>query len=101
MRVALYLRRSTDEKMQADSLAAQESLLSKVAGEHGHRVVRTFQDSASGRSVKRRPGFLGLIEEVQQSPRLKQFSFGTYRDGDAFQTLMRAHSGSSTSRLTA
>jgi DNA invertase Pin-like site-specific DNA recombinase len=39
MRVALYLRRSTVE-LQPDSLAAQEEILRRYAGEPGHEVIR-------------------------------------------------------------
>lgn len=66
MRVALYLRRSTDDKRQADSIAAQHTLLTKYATDHGHLVVddTSFSDNASGRTA-RREGFQRLITTVQ------------------------------------
>lgn len=60
MYVALYLRRSTDEIQQSDSIAAQEELLRGWATAHGHFVTaETFVDNASGRSADR-PAFRRL-----------------------------------------
>ncbi|HJQ39698.1 MAG TPA: recombinase family protein [Thermoanaerobaculia bacterium] len=66
MRVALYLRRSTNEELQADSLRRQERILRRYAETHGHVVVAVFSDSASGRSVAGRDDFLRLIGTVKR-----------------------------------
>jgi DNA invertase Pin-like site-specific DNA recombinase len=66
MRVALYLRRSTNEELQADSLRVQKAQLEEYAKIHGHIVVGVYEDSASGLSVKGREGFLRLIDRVKR-----------------------------------
>lgn len=63
IRVALYLRRSTNEVLQADSLNAQDELLRAYAASHNMAVVRSFQDSASGRTDKR-DDFQALVDLV-------------------------------------
>jgi DNA invertase Pin-like site-specific DNA recombinase len=68
MRVALYLRRSTNEILQADSLAVQEEILRTFAATRSYDVVRVFRDSASGRSLKKRSDFKTLIEVVRGGP---------------------------------
>jgi DNA invertase Pin-like site-specific DNA recombinase len=65
MRVALYLRRSTDD-LQPESLLIQEERLRSYAASHGYDVAAVYSDSASGRSVKHRPGFAKLLADVQQ-----------------------------------
>jgi DNA invertase Pin-like site-specific DNA recombinase len=61
MRLALYLRRSTDEIQQADSIAAQHALLRQWATERHHEIWDdVFEDSASGRTADR-PGFQRLV----------------------------------------
>lgn len=64
MRVALYLRRSTNEELQADSLCVQEEILRRFAAAHDHLVTQVFRDSASGRSVKKRDEFKTMINTV-------------------------------------
>ncbi len=64
MRVALYLRRSTSD-LQPDSLVAQRERLTAWSTEHGHVIVATFEDSASGRFVDGRDSFLDMIEVVK------------------------------------
>jgi DNA invertase Pin-like site-specific DNA recombinase len=63
MKVALYLRRSTDEKLQADSLNAQEESLRHYAADHGMTIVAVFRDSASG-VTSRRPAFEEMIKVI-------------------------------------
>jgi DNA invertase Pin-like site-specific DNA recombinase len=65
MRVALYMRRSTNEKLQAHSLEIQEEILRAYADREGHTVVKVYHDSASGRSTQHRDGFNELIEAVR------------------------------------
>jgi DNA invertase Pin-like site-specific DNA recombinase len=65
MRVALYLRRSTNDKLQPESNDTQEDLLRAYCTTNGHIPVRVYADSASGRSVKKRIAFQSLIEEVR------------------------------------
>jgi DNA invertase Pin-like site-specific DNA recombinase len=67
MKAALYLRRSTDEILQRDSLATQEEVLRVYAAECDHDVVAVYSDSASGRSTKHRDGFRELIRIVTTS----------------------------------
>jgi DNA invertase Pin-like site-specific DNA recombinase len=68
MRVALYVRRSTNERRQADSIPAQLALLRAFATREGHEIVDdSFADNASGRTAKRN-GFQRLIEAVQAGP---------------------------------
>lgn len=64
MLVALYLRRSTDETLQADSLNAQNDILQAYAAAAGHEVVATYRDSASGRQITGRDEFQKLIRDV-------------------------------------
>lgn len=64
MNVALYLRRSTAD-LQPDSLSAQQEVLTRWARDHGHSIVATFADTASGRSVRRRDEFLRMIDVVK------------------------------------
>jgi DNA invertase Pin-like site-specific DNA recombinase len=65
MRIALYLRRSTNEILQPESLLIQEERLRKYALLHGHEVVDVFADSASGLSVKGRKDFARLLKTVE------------------------------------
>ena len=69
MKVALYLRRSTDDAHQPESLVIQEERLRAFADSRGDTVVDVFRDSASGRTTKRRHDFARLMEAVQSSPR--------------------------------
>ncbi|MCE7956540.1 recombinase family protein [Acidobacteria bacterium ACD] len=64
MRVALYIRRSTNERLQADSVKVQDEILKTYAREHGMEVVETFVDSASGTSTKHRAAFLRMVEKI-------------------------------------
>jgi DNA invertase Pin-like site-specific DNA recombinase len=64
MNVAFYLRRSTTD-LQPESLEAQREILNRWASEHGHEVVATYEDSASGRSIEGRDEFLRMIETVK------------------------------------
>lgn len=64
MKVALYLRRSTNERLQADSLKVQGEILHAYAREHGMEVVETFVDSASGTSTRHRASFLRMVEKI-------------------------------------
>src|SRR5687768_9848367 len=65
MRAALYLRRSTNERLQAESLAVQEARLREYAASHDVEVVAVFADSASGLSTKGRKDFARLLQVVQ------------------------------------
>jgi DNA invertase Pin-like site-specific DNA recombinase len=67
MRAALYLRRSTNEKLQTDSLHAQEEILRRYATDHGHKVVAVYRDSASG-TTARRPAFEGMVKTITHEP---------------------------------
>jgi resolvase-like protein len=61
-RVAIYLRRSTDDEHQPFSISAQDSALRKyVTTQPGWTLVATFTDDASGATTGR-PG-------LQQAPR--------------------------------
>jgi DNA invertase Pin-like site-specific DNA recombinase len=62
-KAALYLRRSTNEVLQADSLNAQNELLRNYAAAQGMLVVASFEDSASGRTYKR-DQFQALVDLV-------------------------------------
>lgn len=64
MKVALYIRRSTNERLQADSLKVQEQILRAYAREHSMKVVEVFTDSASGTSTKHRASFLQMVERI-------------------------------------
>jgi len=64
MKVALYIRRSTNERLQADSLKVQEEILRAYARDHAMEVVETFTDSASGTSTKHRAAFLQMVERI-------------------------------------
>ncbi|MEO8036962.1 MAG: recombinase family protein, partial [Acidobacteriota bacterium] len=71
MRAALYMRRSTNEVMQADSLRAQEEVLRAYAAEHQHEILSVFAESASGRTVDGRSEFQRLIRTVRGNPRFE------------------------------
>lgn len=81
MNVALYIRRSTNERMQADSLRVQEEILRAHAKGHGMAVVRVFRDSASGTSIRRRTGFLQMVQEITHA---KAFDAVLVRDVSRF-----------------
>lgn len=66
MRAAIYLRRSTNEQLQADSLIAQEEFIRAWAATHRYEVVAVFADSASGRSIDGREEFLRMIAAVRR-----------------------------------
>ena len=66
MRVALYLRRSTNEELQADSLRVQRSLGEEYAKANGHDITAIYEDSASGRSIEHRGDFRRLIATVKR-----------------------------------
>lgn len=63
LRAALYLRRSTNEELQHDSLVIQEQILRAFAQRLGIIVVRIFAESGSGRTDDRKE-FRRLIDEV-------------------------------------
>src|SRR5260370_12535326 len=65
MRVALYLRRSTNEYLQPQSLNVQEERLREYAARNNFEVVDVFADSASGASIKHRKDFQRLLQVVQ------------------------------------
>jgi DNA invertase Pin-like site-specific DNA recombinase len=64
LRVVLYLRRSTNELLQADSLDAQAEILRNYAATESALVVRVYADSASGRFSDGREDFKRLIHDV-------------------------------------
>ena len=66
MFVALYLRRSTDEHSQPESLVTQEESLRAHAAREGYTVTVVYRDSGSGRSTRDRPAFRELIETVKR-----------------------------------
>jgi len=66
MRVALYMRRSTNEELQADSLRVQEEILRSHATNNGHKIVAVYAESASGRTYEKRDEFQRLIDDVKR-----------------------------------
>jgi site-specific DNA recombinase len=65
VRVATYRRISTDEEMQPHSLDAQEQRLDAyVQSQEGWRIVRRFEDRASGATLER-PGLQRAIQEAE------------------------------------
>jgi DNA invertase Pin-like site-specific DNA recombinase len=64
MKVALYLRRSTNDRLQADSLKVQEQILRAYADRNDMDVVEVFRDSASGTSTRERTAFLAMVETI-------------------------------------
>lgn len=66
MRVALYMRRSTNEELQADSLRVQEEILRSHATNNGHEIVAVYAESASGRTYEKRDEFQRLIDDVKR-----------------------------------
>ncbi len=68
MRVALYVRRSTDAILQAESLNTQEEILRRYAAEKDLEIVEIYRDSASGRTADR-PEFGRLLADVENHPR--------------------------------
>ena len=65
MRVALYLRRSTDDHLQPESLNVQEERLREYATKNNLHIVEIFADSASGVTIDRRKDFQRLIDVVR------------------------------------
>jgi site-specific DNA recombinase len=65
VRVATYVRISTDETMQPHSLAAQAQRLDAFAqSQEGWRIVRRFEDKASGATVER-PALQRMLAEAE------------------------------------
>ena len=65
MRVATYVRISTDETMQPHSLAAQAQRLDAfVQSQEGWRIVRRFEDKASGATIER-PALQRMLAEAE------------------------------------
>jgi site-specific DNA recombinase len=65
VRVATYVRISTDETMQPHSLAAQAQRLDAfVQSQDGWRIVRRFEDKASGATVER-PALQRMLAEAE------------------------------------
>jgi site-specific DNA recombinase len=65
VRVAIYLRISTDEEHQPYSLEAQEQRLGAyVASQPGWTLVRTFVDQASGATIER-PALAQALTEAR------------------------------------
>jgi len=71
MLVALYLRRSTNDELQADSLRVQDEILRAYAERHHHEIVAVYAESASGRTVDGRLEFQRLIAAVRRGPRFE------------------------------
>jgi site-specific DNA recombinase len=64
VRVAIYTRISTDESMQPHSLDAQQQRLEAyVASQEGWRIVRRFEDKASGATLDR-PALERMLREA-------------------------------------
>ncbi|MGA8806693.1 MAG: recombinase family protein [Thermoanaerobaculia bacterium] len=100
MNVALYLRRSTNERLQADSLKVQEQILRAYAADHGMDVVEVFRDSASGTSTKHRVAFLKMVETITHGASFSSVlvrdvsRFGRFFDVDEgafFEVLFLGH----------
>lgn len=66
MLVALLLRRSTNDELQADSLRVQEQVLRHFAKTNSHTIVRTYKESASGRQIAGRDVFQSLLDDVRR-----------------------------------
>ncbi|MGH2812644.1 MAG: recombinase family protein [Actinomycetota bacterium] len=65
MKVATYTRISTDEQRQPYSLGAQaERLNAYIFSQDGWRLVRTYQDQMSGKSLER-PGLQHALKEAK------------------------------------
>jgi site-specific DNA recombinase len=65
VKVATYVRISTDETMQPHSLAAQAQRLDAfVQSQDGWRIVRRFEDKASGATVER-PALQRMLVEAE------------------------------------
>lgn len=71
MRVALYIRRSTNELLQADSLRSQTEILTQFAADGGHQIVKIYSDSASGRSTDDRDEFKSLLNDVRRNAKFE------------------------------
>jgi DNA invertase Pin-like site-specific DNA recombinase len=88
MRVALYLRRSTNERLQADSLRTQEEILRAYADAHEMDVVKVYKDSASGTTSKHRHAFLSMAETITHGANFQAIlvrdvtRFGRFYDPD-------------------
>ncbi len=100
MNVALYLRRSTNDRLQADSLTVQEQILRRYAEGHEMKVVVVFRDSASGTSTKERKDFLRMAEIITHKPSFEAVltrdvsRFGRFFDVDEgafFEVLFLGH----------
>jgi site-specific DNA recombinase len=66
-RVAVYLRRSTDDEHQPFSIGAQETALTSYAGtQPGWTLVATYSDDASGATTNR-PGLQQALRAARAS----------------------------------
>jgi len=98
--VALYLRRSTNERLQADSLRVQEQVLRTYATDHDMQITAVFTDSASGTTTKHRKAFLEMVERITHGPAFTAVlvrdvsRFGRFYDVDEgafFEVLFLGH----------
>ena len=66
VRVALYVRISTDEETQIYSLGAQEKTLRKFAEDKGWTVARVYREQESGAKFEERPALQEALDEADQ-----------------------------------
>ncbi|MEW6070893.1 MAG: recombinase family protein [Candidatus Thermoplasmatota archaeon] len=66
MRVALYMRCSTEKQAEAKSIALQEDALKKYCGYAKYKIVEKYVDEAkSGKDVSERPALQKLMRDAE------------------------------------
>lgn len=68
VRVAGYVRVSTRQQVEGDSIEAQEEAIREWASSHGHQVVGVYADNGKSGTLDDvdRPGLLDALNEVEQ-----------------------------------
>lgn len=62
---ALYLRVSSDQQREKNTIGSQRTILPKVAESHGLEVFKQYEDDGiSGESIEARPAFQALLEDA-------------------------------------
>lgn len=65
MKCAIYIRVSTDRDEQKDSLSNQKNYFLNYIKEKNYTLYKIYRDIGSGTSVKGRPEFLNLIQDIK------------------------------------
>jgi len=63
---AAYIRRSTTSAtLQGETFEGQRRHIGEFARRNGYKIVKWYEDSASGLDVRKRPSFLQILEDAR------------------------------------